>query len=116
MDKRNLRYGDWVKAPQSHEYLIKADENVIKCADMFVPITLKDKFFEINGFKIDTSTGENVYFRNEGETIVTARWEDGQWSIDIHNGSSRYSAKLLFVHELQHALSDCFVYWKIIAR
>lgn len=55
-------------------------------------------------------------FETEEEAIVTARWEDGQWRIEIHNGSSRYSAKLLFVHELQHALSDCFVYWKIIAR
>lgn len=116
MDRRNLRCGDWVKDPQNYGYLFEADVDVIKCANLFVPVEISKKFFEINGFKIDTSTGEEVFFRNEGEAIVTARPEEGRWRIEIHNGSAKYSARITYIHEVQHALSDCFVYWRIIAR
>lgn len=116
MDRRNLRCGDWVKDPQNHDYVLEADENVIKCANMFAPVELTERFFEINGFKNVTLKGEDVSFRIEDEIAVTVRKEDGKWRIEILTGSSKYNAKLLFVHELQHALLDCFVDWKIIAR
>jgi hypothetical protein len=38
------------------------------------------------------------------------------WEIDIRNGQDfRYVGKLTAVHEVQNALSECFIYWKIKA-
>lgn len=85
--------------------------------ELFEPIKLTDEFFLANGFKAEEFNGDKNYYRQEDTKVVVAHQnENGSWDIDIRNGQDfRYIGKLTAIHEVQNALSECFIYWEIKA-
>ena len=114
MDKRNMCIGDFVKDPVLNEKL-RVTLNEIEYSHLFEGIPLKRKFFDKNAFKIDTTTGNEVLYRQEGGAFVTAE-DKGQegWFVQIRHGKMTFAGNIFTVHHFQHLLSDCLVFWIIL--
>ena len=117
MDKRVLRIGDFVQDAKNQGYAIRVGISEMHYTELFEPITLTDEFFLANGFKAEEFNGEKNYYRHDDTMVVVAHQNiNGSWDIDIRNGYDfRYIGKLTAIHEVQNALSECFIYWKIKA-
>ena len=100
MDKRNMRIGDF-------------DE--IAYSEIFEGIALTRRFFDKNGFAVDTSTGNEVLYKQDGGIFVTAEDNgDGCWYVQIRHGRMTFAGDIFTVHHFQHLLVDCLVFWKIL--
>ena len=113
MDKRNMRIGDFVRDPEQNENL-KVTLNEIEYSEIFDGIPLKRRFFDKNAFKVDTATGNEVLYRQEGGAIVTAEDKgNGCWYVQVRHGRMSVAGNIFTVHHFQHLLSDWLVFWKI---
>ena len=117
MDKRVLRIGDFVQDAKNQGYAIRVGISEMHYTELFEPIKLTDEFFLSNEFKLQEFNGEKNYYRqDEAKSVVAHQNINGSWDIDIRNGYDfRYIGKLTAIHEVQNALSECFIYWKIKA-
>ena len=117
MDKRVLKIGNFVQDAKNQGCAIRVGISEMHYTELFEPIKLTDEFFTGNGFKVEEFNNIKNYFRAEGEATMVAHKSNGPlWEIDIRNGLDfRYVGKLTAVHEVQNALSECFIYWKIKA-
>lgn len=117
MDKRVLRIGDFVQDTKNQGYAIRVGISEMHYTELFEPIKLTDEFFLSNEFKMQEFNGEKNYYRqDEAKSVVAHQNKSGSWDIDIRNGQDfRYIGRLTAVHEVQNALSECFIYWKIKA-
>ena len=115
MDKRVLRIGDFVQDAKNQGYAIRVGISEMHYTELFEPIKLTDEFFLSNEFKMQEFNGEKKYYRqDEAKSVVAHQNKSGSWDIDIRNGQDfRYIGKLTAIHEVQNALSECFIYWKI---
>ena len=114
MDKRNMRIGDFVRDPEQNGNLI-VTLNEIDYSELFEGIPLTRQFLDKNAFKVDTTTGNEVLYRQEGGTFVTADDKgDGCWYVQIRHGKMKFAGDIFTVHHFQHLLSDCLVFWKIM--
>jgi hypothetical protein len=112
MDKRNIRIGDWICDASNYNYVLRAGINEIQCAHIFTPLGLTDRF--LWNFKIDTIGGEEVFYRNEGSQACSLQDEGGRiWRVSIHTQFMKVEGTIRYVHELQHFLLDCGIYWDI---
>lgn len=113
MDKRELRVGDFVKDP-AQNYTMRVGVEEIACAELFEGLPLTRGFFDKNGFRVDTTIGKEVLYKQDGEILVMA--EDngaGKWFVRVRHGTTTFSGEIFTVHHYQHILSDTRVYWKI---
>ena len=86
MDKRNMRIGDFVRDPVQNENL-RVTLNEIEYSEIFEGIPLNRTFFDKNAFNVDTATGNEVLYRQEGGAFVTAEDKgDGLWVVQIPPG------------------------------
>ena len=117
MDKRVLRIGDFVQDAKNQGYAIRVGISEMHYTELFEPIKLTDEFFLSNEFKLQEFNGEKNYYRqDEAKSVVAHQNKSGSWDIDIRNGQDfRYIGKLTAIHEVQNALFECRVYWKIKA-
>lgn len=117
MDKRVLRIGDFVQDAKNQGCAIRVGISEMHYTELFEPIKLTDEFFLSNEFKLQEFNGEKNYYRqDEAKSVVAHQNKSGSWDIDIRNGQDfRYIGKLTAIHEVQNALSECFIYWKIKA-
>ena len=114
MDKRNMRIGDFVRDAEQNENL-RVTLNEIEYSEIFEGIPLTMRFFDKNAFKIDTTTGNEVLYRQEGGAFVTAEDKgDGRWFVQIRHGKMKFAGDIFTVHHFQHLLVDCLVFWKIL--
>lgn len=114
MDKRNMRIGDFVRDPEQNDNLI-VTLNEIGYSELFEGIPLNRRFFDKNAFKVDTTTGNEVLYRQEGGAFVTAEDKgNGRWSVQIRHGKMIFAGDIFTVHHFQHLLSDCLVFWNIL--
>ena len=114
MDKRNMRIGDFVRDPVQNENLW-VTLNEIECSEIFEGIALTRSFFDKNGFVVDTSTGNEVLFKQDGGIFVTAEEKGvGRWFVQIRHGNMKFAGDIFTVHRFQHLLVDCLVFWKIL--
>ena len=113
MDKRNMRIGDFVRDPVQNENL-RVTLNEIEYSEIFEGIPLNRRFFDKNAFSVDTTTGNEVLYRQEGGAFVTAEDKgDGRWFVQIRHGKMKFAGDIFTVHHFQHLLSDCLAFWKI---
>lgn len=116
MDKRLLKIGNFVQDAKNQGYAIRVGISEMHYTELFEPIKLTGEFFLSNEFKAEEFNGVKNYYRQDEDKSVVAHENCGVWEIDIRNGLDfRYTGKLTSVHELQNALADCFIYWKIRA-
>ena len=117
MDKRVLRIGDFVQDAKNQGYAIRVGISEMHYTELFEPIRLTDEFFFANGFKAEEFNNSKNFFRFEGSASLIAHKVEGPvWNIDIRNGQDfRYIGKVTAVHEVQNALFECRIYWKIKA-
>lgn len=117
MDKRVLRIGDFVQDAKNQGYAIRVGISEMHYTELFEPIKLTDEFFLSNEFKLQEFNEEKNYYRqDEAKSVVAHQNKSGSWDIDIRNGQDfRYIGRLTAIHELQNALSECFIYWEIRA-
>lgn len=121
MDRRVLKIGNFVQDAKTQGYAIRVGISEMHYTELFKPIKLTDEFFLANEFKMleiwNDVTGEKNYYRqDEAKSVVAHQNKSGSWDIDIRNGQDfRYIGKLTTIHEVQNALSECFIYWKIKA-
>ena len=114
MDKRSMRIGDFVRDQAQNENLI-VTLNEINYSELFEGIPLTRQFFDKNAFKVDTTTGNEVLYRQEGGAFVTAEDKgNGCWYVQIRHGKMKFTGDIFTVHHFQHLLSDCLVFWKIL--
>ena len=114
MDKRNMRIGDFVRDPVQNENLW-VTLNEIEYSEIFEGIPLNRRFFDKNAFKVDTTTGNEVLYRQEGGTFVTSEDKgNGGWYVQIRHGRMTFAGDIFTVHHFQHLLVDCLVFWKIM--
>ena len=114
MDKRNMRIGDFVRDQAQNENLI-VTLNEIDYSELFEGIPLTRQFFDKNAFDVDTPTGNEVLYRQEGGTFVTAEDKgNGRWYVQIQHGKMTFAGDIFTVHHFQHLLVDCLVFWKIL--
>ena len=114
MDKRSMRIGDFVRDQAQNENLI-VTLNEIVYSELFEGIPLTRQFFDKNAFKVDTTTGNEVLYRQEGGAFVTAEDKgNGRWSVQIRHGKMTFAGDIFTVHHFQHLLSDCLVFWIIL--
>ena len=109
-----MRIGDFVKDPvQNYNLRVGIDE--ISYSEIFEGIALTRRFFDKNGFAVDTTTGNEVLYRQEGGAIVTAEDKgNGCWFVQIRHGNMTFAGDIFTVHHFQHLLVDCLVFWKIL--
>ena len=112
-----MKIGNFVQDAKNQGYAIRVGISEMHYTELFEPIKLTDEFFLSNEFKVQEFNGEKNYYRQEGAIGVVAHQNKrGSWDIDIRNGQDfRYIGRLTAVHEVQNALSECFIYWKIKA-
>ena len=91
MDRRVLKIGNFVQDAKNQGYAIRVGISEMHYTELFEPIKLTDEFFLSNEFKVQEFNGEKNYYR------------------------FRYIGKLTAIHEVQNALSECHIYWKIKA-
>ena len=117
MDRRVLKIGNFVQDAKNQGYAIRVGISEMHYTELFEPIKLTDEFFLSNEFKMQEFNGEKNYYRHEDTKCVVANQsKSGSWDIDIRNGQDfRYIGKLTSIHEVQNALSECHIYWKIKA-
>lgn len=117
MDRRVLKIGNFVQDAKNQGYAIRVGISEMHYTELFEPIKLTDEFFLSNEFKMQEFNGEKNYYRQEDtKGVVAHQNKSGSWDIDIRNGQDfRYIGKLTAIHEVQNALSECFIYWKIKA-
>ena len=117
MDRRVLKIGNFVQDAKNQGYAIRVGISEMLYTELFEPIELTDEFFLSNEFKVQEFNGEKNYYRqDEAKSVVAHQNKSGSWDIDIRNGQEfRYIGKLTAVHEVQNALSECFIYWEIKA-
>ena len=109
-----MRIGDFVRDPGQNENL-RVTLNEIEYSELFEGIPLTRRFFDKNDFAVDTSTGNEVLYRQEGGTIVTAEYKgNGGWFVQVRHGRMTFAGDLFTVHHFQHLLSDCLIFWKIL--
>ena len=114
MDKRNMRIGDFVRDPEQNENL-RVTLNEIEYSEIFEGIPLTRRFFDKNGFAVDTSTGDEVLFKQDGGIFVTAEEKGaGGWFVQVRHGKMTFAGDIFTVHHFQHLLVDCLVFWKIM--
>ena len=114
MDNRNMRIGDFVKDPVQN-YNLRVGIEEIAYSEIFEGIPLTRRFFDKNDFAVDTTTGNEVLYRQEGGTFVTAEDKgDGCWYVQIRHGRMTFAGDIFTVHHFQHLLVDCLVFWKIL--
>ena len=114
MDKRNMRIGDFVRDPVQNENLW-VTLNEIEYSEIFEGIPLNRRFFDKNAFKVDTTTGNEVLYRQDGGAIVTAEDKgNGCWYVQVRHGRMTFAGGIFTVHHFQHLLVDCLVFWKIL--
>lgn len=111
MNKRNIRVGDWITDASNYNYTLRAGINEIQCAHIFTPVPLAENY--LRDFRTDTVGGQEVYYRSEGGQVCSLQDEGGKWRISIHTQFLKVEGTIRFVHELQHFLSDCGIYWDI---
>ena len=90
MDKRNMRIGDFVRDPEQNENL-RVTLNEIEYSEIFEGIPLNRRFFDKNAFKVDTTTGNEVLYRQEGGAFVTA--DNNVGGRFYHSGNIALSGK-----------------------
>ena len=109
-----MRIGDFVKDPVQN-YNLRVTLNEIEYSELFEGIALTRRFFDKNGFAVDTTTGNEVLYRQEGGAIVTAEDKgNGCWFVQIRHGRMTFAGDIFTVHHFQHLLVDCLVFWKIL--
>ena len=114
MNKQNMRIGDFVRDPMQNEKL-RVTLNEIEYSDLFDGIPLTKKFFEKNGFAVDTATGNEVLYKQDGEIFVTVEDKgEGKWFVQVRHGDMAFVGNIFTVHHFQHLLSDCLILWKIL--
>lgn len=115
MNKYNVRCGDWAVDPRAYNYPMRLDVEAIACADMFVPIPVTSSFFVENDFKREEIDGVAYYHRSKGDEFVTlSKVADNKWRITAKKGEEYlYNGFVFSVHEIQHILIDCTIYWEI---
>ena len=114
MDNRTMRIGDFVKDPVQN-YNLRVTLNEIEYSELFEGIPLTRRFFDKNDFAVDTSTGNEVLYRQEGGTFVTAEYKgNGGWFVQVRHGRMTFAGDIFTVHHFQHLLTDCLVFWKIM--
>ena len=86
-----MRIGDFVRDPEQNENL-RVTLNEIEYSEIFDGIPLKRRFFDKNAFKVDTTTGNEVLYRQEGGAFVTAEDKgDGRWFVQIRHGKMTFA-------------------------
>lgn len=117
MDRRVLKIGNFVQDTKNQGYAIRVGISEMHYTELFEPIKLTDEFFLANGFEMQELNGERNYYRQEDtKSAVAHQNQFGSWYIDIRNGQDfRYIGVLTSIHEVQNALSECFIFWKINA-
>ena len=109
-----MRIGDYVRDPGQNENL-RVTLNEIEYSELFEGIALSRRFFDKNGFAVDTTTGNEVLYRQEGGALVTAEDKgNGRWYVQIRHGKMKFAGDIFTVHHFQHLLVDCLVFWKIL--
>ena len=109
-----MRIGDFVKDPVQN-YNLRVTLNEIEYSELFEGIPLTRRFFDKNDFAVDTSTGNEVLYRQEGGTFVTAEYKgNGGWFVQVRHGRMTFAGDLFTVHHFQHLLSDYLIFWKIL--
>ena len=114
MDNRNMRIGDFVKDPVQN-YNLRVTLNEIEYSELFEGIALTRRFFDKNGFAVDTTTGNKVLYKQDGGIFVTAEEKGaGKWFVQVRHGNMTFAGDIFTVHHFQHLLVDCLVFWKIL--
>lgn len=109
-----MRIGDFVRDPMQNEKLI-VTLNEIECSDLFEGIALTRRFFDKNGFVVDTTTGKEVLYKQDREIFVTAEDKGaGKWFVQVRHGNMTFAGEIFTVHHFQHLLNDCLIIWKIL--
>ena len=116
MDRRVLKIGNFVQDAKNQGYAIRVGISEMHYTELFEPIKLTDDFFLLNDFQMQEINGQRNFFRQEENTSVVAHQNGSAWEIDVRNGQDfRYVGRLTAIHEVQNALSECFIFWKIRA-
>ena len=118
MDRRVLKIGNFVQDAKNQGYAIRVGISEMHYTELFDPVKLSEDFFLLNEFKLQEFNGEKNFYRQEDNKSVVAHQHGSGplWDIDIRNGQDfRYIGKLTAVHEVQNALAECFIFWKIKA-
>lgn len=114
MNKQNMRIGDYVRDPMQN-YNLRVGLNEIAYSEIFEGIALTKKFFEKNGFAVDTATGNEVLYKQDEGIFVTAEDKgEGKWFVQVRHGDMAFVGNIFTVHHFQHLLVDCLVFWKIL--
>ena len=109
-----MRIGDFVRDQAQNENLI-VTLNEIDYSELFEGIPLTRQFFDKNAFDVDTTTGNEVLYRQEGGTFVTAEDKgDGRWYVQIRHGRMTFAGDIFTAPHFPHPLSDSLVFWKIL--
>ena len=114
MDKRNMRIGDFVKDPVQN-YNLRVTLNEIEYSELFEGIPLTRRFFDKNDFAVDSTTGNEVLYKQDGGIFVTVEDKGaGKWFVQVRHGNMTFAGDIFTVHHFQHLLVDCLVFWKIL--
>ena len=109
-----MRIGDFVRDQAQNENLI-VTLNEIDYSELFEGIPLTRLFFDKNAFDVDTTTGNEVLYRQEGGAFITAEDKgNGCWYVQVRHGRMTFAGDIFTVHHFQHLLTDCLVFWKIM--
>ena len=109
-----MRIGDFVRDPEQNENL-RVTLNEIEYSEIFEGIPLDRSFFDKNGFAVDTTTGNEVLYKQDGGIFVTAEHKgSGKWFVQVRHGNMTFAGDIFKVHHFQHLLTDCLVFWIIL--
>lgn len=115
MNVKQIKVGDWIKDTHTN-YELRAGLNELGCAYLFEGVPITEEFLDRNKFKKETVGEESVYYREEDGANASLRRVGQRWEMNINNlkAKARFSVCASYVHDLQHGLSDCFIFWDIV--
>lgn len=109
MEAKDIRMGDWVRDPRNYNYEARADIGILGSAELFEGVEISPKILLANGLKENKIGSEIAYYIEKGNAAITVAKDEFGWRVSVRNGVFVYAGYLVFVHELQHAVSDCFI-------
>lgn len=111
MDKKGIRYGNWICDISNYNYELRAGLSEMQYAHIFEPIFLSRRFLKM--FKVEVIGGKEMFFKEEGLTLVSLENLSDKWRLSIHTENMKVEGKIKYVHELQNLLFDCGIRWDI---
>ncbi len=102
MKPEELRIGDWVYHSGNYNQLMRVSLSSFDYAGFFTPVPLTSGW--LGGF---SNYRDGVYTWEHGPEFVSARQVPAGWDIEMFRHANDFTARIRYVHEMQHLIADC---------